>query len=353
VLAGVCARGQDGTFNTGTTLVTVPANVVDARGHPVWGLTAADFAVYDNGRPQVVKLEDVEHPRSRALVILVEEDNDALMLKASLDRGLVDFIEGLPATPARIAIMTVGTEPTLLLPFTADRDLAINTLKVLQPAGSPAPPSLTLGRGSPVLVDALFKAAQLFSPTEAESDKSILLVSLSKDRGSVHRIDETLSVIEARNITVHAIEYSSVERGLRAWWSDPELAGLALNLNTLLNHAAGWLQQDVPRHFAMASGGLVQFAGRKGGVSVAALAIDAQLPAQYSLSFHPSDRTPGLHSLRVVLPRQPGLAIRNRVFYWMQAGSLLRGPVGMAGEETAEKTQLVDEKEAEANAHHP
>jgi hypothetical protein len=160
-------------------------------------------------------------------------------------------------------------------------------------------------------------------------------------------------VIEARNITVHAIEYSSVERGLWAWWSDPELAGLALNLNTLVNHAAGWLQQDVPRHFAMASGGLVQFAGRKGGVSVAALAIDAQLPAQYSLSFHPSDLTPGLHSLRVALPNQPGLAIRSRAFYWMQAGSLLRGPVGMTGEEAAEKTELIDKKEAEANTHHP
>jgi VWFA-related protein len=315
LIAGRYAIAQ--TFHSDATLVTVPATVVDAKGHQVWGLTAADFSLYDNGQLQTIQLDDGWIPPSRALIILVEQDDDTLLLKDALNRGLVAFVEGLPAAPTAIAIMTVASEPRLLLPFTSDKDRVIQQLKNLHPAVSPLP---SLIRRGPALVDGLFQAARLLSEEASSSNKNILLVSTASDFGSAHSSEEALSLIEANDVSVHALEYSAVEVGLSDAWSDVDLARIGLNMNALLVHAASGLKQDVPKRFAIASGGVVQAIGRKGQVSAAAFAVDSQLPVQYPISFIPGSRTPGLHSLQVSVPRRPDLTVRSRTFYWMQAG---------------------------------
>jgi len=304
------------TFHSGTTLVTVPATVVDAKGQPVWGLTASDFAVYDDRQLQVIRLDDAWIPLSRSLVILVEQDDDTLLLKESLNTGLVAFVEGLPAAPTAIAIMTVASQSRLLLPFTSDKDQVIQQLQSMHPAVSPLP---SLIRSGPSLVDGLFKAARLLSEEAPSSNKNILLVSTASDFGSTHSSEEALNLIEANDVTVHALEYSPVEVGLSDAWSDVDLARIGLNVNALLVHAASGLKEDIPRRFATASGGVVQVIGRKRQVSSAAFAVDAQLPVQYPISFIPSSRTAGLHSLQVTVPRRPGLTVRSRTYYWMQA----------------------------------
>jgi len=314
LVATVYAIAQ--TFHSGTTLVTVPATVVDAKGQQVWGLTASDFAVYDDRQLQTIRLDEGWIPPSRALIILVEQDDDTLLLKESLNTGLVAFVEGLPAAPTTIAIMTVASEPRLLLPFTSDKDQVIQQLKNMHPAVSPLP---SLIRRGPALVDGLFKAARLLSEEAPSSNKNILLVSTASDFGSTHSSEEALSLIEANDVTVHALEYSPAEVGLSDAWSDVDLARIGLNVNALLVHAASGLKQDVPRHFAISSGGVVQVIGRKRQVSTAAFAVDAQLPVQYPISFIPSSRTAGLHSLQVTVPRRPGLTVRSRTFYWTQA----------------------------------
>jgi VWFA-related protein len=310
------ARGQNQTFHSSTTLVTVPATVVDAKGQRVWGLTAADFSVYDDGRLQTTRLGESWIPPSRAVIILVEQDDDALMLKDSVNKCLVAFVEGLPAAPTALAIMTVGSDSALLLPFTSDKDQVIRALEGTQPSAHSPPPSL-IQRG-PALVDGLYKAARLLAEGAPYSEKDILLVSTARDFGSAHNSEETLSLIEGNNVIVHALEYSPVEIGLSDWWSDVELARIGLNMNALLVHAATWLKQDVPKHFALASGGVVQVIGRKGRAGAAALAVDAQLPVQYPISFVPTSQTPGLHSLQLTVPQHPDLRVRSRAFYWMQ-----------------------------------
>ena len=52
--AGAQERRDVPTFPSRTELVTVDAVVLDGRGRPVRGLTAQDFALYEDGKPQAI-----------------------------------------------------------------------------------------------------------------------------------------------------------------------------------------------------------------------------------------------------------------------------------------------------------
>src|SRR5688500_1032491 len=56
------------TFPAGVELVTVDAVVVDKQGNPVEGLTASDFEVQEDGRPQTIaSFEAVALPESASV----------------------------------------------------------------------------------------------------------------------------------------------------------------------------------------------------------------------------------------------------------------------------------------------
>src|SRR5574339_538705 len=49
------APGPQATFRGGTDLVQVDVSVLDSKRHPVRGLTAADFAIFEDGRPRAIQ----------------------------------------------------------------------------------------------------------------------------------------------------------------------------------------------------------------------------------------------------------------------------------------------------------
>jgi hypothetical protein len=63
-LCGVCMHAQDVSDHTpvlrrGSDLVLVPTFVKTSKGEPVFGLTANDFIVTDDGIEQQVSLEEI------------------------------------------------------------------------------------------------------------------------------------------------------------------------------------------------------------------------------------------------------------------------------------------------------
>jgi VWFA-related protein len=139
-----------------TTLIEVPVNVVDRDGNPVRGLTAADFELWDDGRPQPVdNLETIDLATFRPS--RAEAEKAALALPSSARRRfllLFDFtfsnpnavvrartaarqfvLDGLhPTDLAAVATFSVEQGPRLLVTFTSDRAQlarAIETLGVV------------------------------------------------------------------------------------------------------------------------------------------------------------------------------------------------------------------------------
>jgi VWFA-related protein len=341
------------TFRAQTTVVTVPTVVKDKKGRHVWGLTADDFEILDNKVPQKVLLDDAPLPPDRALVIVVQQNVDALLLEDALGGSLVDFINALPEGEIPIAVVTAGAKVKTYMPFNTNREQVQGALRRLQPDKD---------AGGPHLLDGVYQAARMLVEQYKNRRKIVLLLSGPHDGDtgemlsqalsaqqldemgdrkswkSGHAAEETLKYVEANDVVVDAMEFSRVGMGMSDYWKDPGLSAVSLNLLDLLVHAGDWVRKDIPKHLAMATGGEVYSASRKAKMSTNALRIAGDVPAAYDLSFHPTDRTPGLHVLRVDMLVKGKYQVRSRAFYWATAQAQMAG-AGTTGAENP-ATQL-------------
>ena len=131
-------------------MVEVPVNVVDKDGHPVEGLTAEDFEVYDDGKRQPVTGFEVLDQR-KPLQITAPGDNPInpaasrrflllFDLSFSSVRGIVaarrsarDFVvtRMKELDTAAVATYSVETGIRLLIPFTGDRTQLASAIETL------------------------------------------------------------------------------------------------------------------------------------------------------------------------------------------------------------------------------
>jgi VWFA-related protein len=334
-------------FRSQTTLVTVPTEVTDSHGARIWALKADDFEIRDNGVLQKVQLDDSPVPPARAIAIVVQNNDDTYLLEDSLNESLVAFLNALPDGDIPITVLTAGTKVNVKLPFTGNREDVQDQVTHLSPDAD---------AGGPKLLDGVFMAAQMLQEKYPDRNKIILLVSgahdgdsaekvmkvLSMDRAekkakdarwnSTHTSQEVLQYVEANNVVVDAIEFSRYGLGASDYWKDSDRSTISLNPISLLFHAGDWMRKDVPVHLAEATGGEVRSVARKKTVSTGALRIAGDFSALYELSFHPTDKTPGLHEIRVSTPGRSKLKVRNRAFYWANGPTDTAPPPPAAGQ---------------------
>jgi Ca-activated chloride channel family protein len=98
--------------------ISVYASVLDANGHPVQGLAAADFKVReDNVAREVLSVK----PATERLTIALLLDNSQAASGATqmIRDGARDFIKALSGK-AEIAVVTFGDRPTIVQDYTTD-----------------------------------------------------------------------------------------------------------------------------------------------------------------------------------------------------------------------------------------
>jgi len=115
---GTAALSQQATFRSSTTLVVQTVTVVDAAGHPIEGLSAADFTVTEDGTPQALsfvefqRLRDDGAPREASSpTVVAATPSDVIPVTATgvassrvgdvryRDRRLLVFYFDLPGMP--------------------------------------------------------------------------------------------------------------------------------------------------------------------------------------------------------------------------------------------------------------
>jgi Ca-activated chloride channel family protein len=280
---------EDEVVKVSSNLVVVPVSVTDARGRPVDGLTAKDFRLEEEGRPQeIAALGDPEQvPLELAVLIDVsgsvkerfgfEKDAAALFIQSVLK-------------PADRAVLYAIDQTPRLEQTRAGADEIAAKLRAIEFT------DLTTAFYDTVVDAAHYLAAS----TPAQHRRVILVISDGEDTYSekVRSIEETVSAVQRAD----AIFYSINPPG-----------------ETPVLDLLGKRGQNEMQALATATGGTAFAPERIENLSAVFQQIAAELRSQYLLEYYGESNAPvgSFLRIRVQVPKQPGLSIRARQGYYL------------------------------------
>lgn len=350
-LAGVGVRAQQSDPNqpaltVRSTLVEVPVLVKAKGGHVVFGLTADDFLLTDDGVSQHLTLDQDTYSQPLVLAIVVETGGagarhliDYLHLDAILD-ALTGNIEH------RVAVIGFDSTPHLLVPFTPNTADASRQMV-----------NLHQGDTGAAILDAVAFAVKQLRAQPTHFRRAMLLLSETIDQGSRTTLNDVLRLISGTNTTIYSFGFSSTRsavaheaskfnrpgepgskhgcfsrRGIVAEYEGhynrqvldciSDLAPpVRLATMTFLG-ARNALRTNTAESIAQFTGGeFFHFHDAK-DLEGALVAVSNDVPNYYVLSFHPKSVTSGLHALRVEIKNQPRVVVKSRSEYWIDSDSI-------------------------------
>ncbi|MGO9240376.1 MAG: VWA domain-containing protein [Bryobacteraceae bacterium] len=308
-LAWAMLSAQEPTFRANVPVVLVPVTVTDNKGRFVDGLTAADFALLEDGRPKEFRM-DAADAVVAPLAIVIAVQTDDLSATANLKvRKVGSLIQPLiTGDRGRAAVLGYGDAPVVLTDFTRDPNLI--EAAFLRTAASQ-------GGDAARQIDAVAEAAQMLAARPANERKILILIGESKDRGSKTRLAAALRLLERDAVLVYAATWSPYETAFTTRGTDmPQSGGDSADLLAGLQELGRLAKRDSANTLVKATGGeKLSFATLK-GLEKSLTRMGEELHSQYLLSFPASGVEPGFHKLEVRVVSRGGLGVRARPGYW-------------------------------------
>jgi Ca-activated chloride channel family protein len=195
---------RDGNSAEDTVLINAPesaevdvdfvelyTSVIDRKGRPVDGLDKKDFKVTEDGVEQsIVRFEKVNDLPIYAGVLLdtsasmSEELNDAV-------QGALRFFETVITPKDRAMVLTFSDKPTVVVPFTNDKEVLAGGLANL------------VAEGNTALYDSIIQA--LFDFGGLRGKRAILLLSDGRDEGSHYTYSDALEYAKRSGVAIYSV----------------------------------------------------------------------------------------------------------------------------------------------------
>ena len=295
------------TLKVTSSLVLVPTLVQGVDGQTIYDLKASDFTVLDDGIPQRVHLDSDMDLAPVSMVVCVQRGRDGPLVQqeiGQLGQLLQLFVGG---GRGDVALVEFDSKPVYLDAFSPELGPVENDLANMQP-----------GDGGAAIMDAVGYSLDLLAQQPKNHRKILLLVSESRDHGSVHvSIPSLVQRIGESNTLVLSLIFSPVraEWGF-GWRHGGGYGGSATGLLAPLLMAYNGMRKNVPKSLVEMSGGeYADFSrDKRFQMDVVELANDAL--NRYLLSFHPSNLTVGLHHLKVLVNINAKARVIYRTSYW-------------------------------------
>ena len=171
----------------------VYVSVVDGKGEPAPGLTAADFHVREDGTArEVLKAGPATEPLTIALLV---DDSQATTPATQMIREAVDsFITAL-SNKAEISIVTFGERPTIVTDYTTDVvKLKEGAKRIFPRAGAGA-----------YLMDAIVDVSRGFKKREAKRPVIVVLMMENDVEFSNRHYDNVLKELQTGGGALHVV----------------------------------------------------------------------------------------------------------------------------------------------------
>ena len=309
LMAGMAA--QEPTFRSQTNLVLVPTLVKSGDGRLVYGLQAKDFVVEDDGMEQVARLDEETEREPVSLVVAIQRGGRAAY-EFSRIQGLGSMLDPLLSEGlTQVAIVEFDSQVELKQDFTTNANLLRQELKNLQ-----------AGNGGAAILDAVYFSEKLLDEVPADHLRVLLLVSETRDHGSVwaKKLDRVVNLVGTSNTSMYALAFSPSRSNLldtmRGNNTEEMHEGPDLLAPVLMGVEA--MRKNSPKAIAAMTGGEYATFATRDGFENRMLDFTNHLHGRYLLSFVPKDPHPGVHSIRVTL-KTPGIGkVLARSSYWAQ-----------------------------------
>ena len=327
LVSALSIAAQEPGFEVQSRLVLVPVTVTDSKGRPVEDLTADQFTVLDNGRPQKITVDTFATGVAPiALVIAVQSAGISAPVLDKV-RKIGNMIQPLITGQRGCAgLLAFDERVTWLQECTRDGDALSRAFSKLAPAG----------HISARMLDAVNESVKKLAQ-RPNSRRVLLLISESRDRGSETELQPAAVAAQAAGVTVYAASYSAyatafttkpkqpeekreVERRPRTPPSviAPEMPSSSQGLDIIgaIAELVRLGKTNDIQALATATGGATLSFLRQKGLEDAIERLGAELHTQYVLSFVPDSPSPGQHRIEVRISDQGKLQVRARPAYW-------------------------------------
>jgi Ca-activated chloride channel family protein len=268
-----------------STLVPVPASVVDVRGVAVTNLKLEDFELRIDGQPNIISdLSRAETPVRMAM--LFDNSGSLSEFREFEKRAAIRFFRNVLRPVDQAAVFSVSTDVTLAEPLTNDARRLESTIASF---GKP--------EGATSLFDAIIQAGAYLKPYPGR--RIIVIVSDGEDTTSRADFDTTLQRALADDSQIYVVQ-----------------TGLYENANVRALAAERRMEE-----FASQTGGAAYIPRSAEDLDSAFAQIAADLAQQYILSYYPAaDKRDGhYHVIAVSVKTRANTRVRARKGFLVKA----------------------------------
>ena len=299
------SQSPSATLRVTTNVVLVPTLVEKDHGQVIYGLKAGDFVLEDNGVPQKLRVEEDMDTAPVALVVAIQQGRMAGLEFSKIAKlgPLLQLFLGDGKSEA--ALVGFDSKPQLVRDFTRSTDDLTDDLQHFEP-----------GDGGAAILDTAGYAVDLLQSQPREYRRVLLLISEQRDHGSRHvKPEKLVERIGLTDVLVLSLTFSPSKAEFLHDLKDNGDNRVMDPMSTLLSAVQG-MKKNVTKQIALMSGGEYAPFTRDKAFEDRVTEVAQHARNRYLLSFHPSDLTPGLHTLRVHLAQDYGAHVVARANYW-------------------------------------